>query len=64
MQALREARRVIKPGGRFLCLEFSHLTNPMLQQFVSCSDLLLPRSLSRLCLLTPPPFPRPPLFLP
>jgi demethylmenaquinone methyltransferase / 2-methoxy-6-polyprenyl-1,4-benzoquinol methylase len=23
---LREARRVLRPGGRFLCLEFSHLT--------------------------------------
>jgi demethylmenaquinone methyltransferase / 2-methoxy-6-polyprenyl-1,4-benzoquinol methylase len=23
---LREARRVLKPGGRFLCLEFSHVT--------------------------------------
>ena len=23
--ALREARRVLKPGGRFACLEFSHI---------------------------------------
>ncbi|XP_028852372.1 2-methoxy-6-polyprenyl-1,4-benzoquinol methylase, mitochondrial-like [Denticeps clupeoides] len=29
-QALQEALRVLKPGGRFLCLEFSKVSNPLL----------------------------------
>src|SRR6187549_1401154 len=29
-QALREARRVLRPGGRFLCLEFSKVSLPAL----------------------------------
>lgn len=28
--ALREARRVLRPGGRFLCLEFSRVPQPLL----------------------------------
>ncbi|EJC98871.1 UbiE/COQ5 methyltransferase [Fomitiporia mediterranea MF3/22] len=27
---LKEAHRVLKPGGTFACLEFSHVTNPLL----------------------------------
>lgn len=30
--ALEEAHRVLKPGGRFLCLEFSEVTVPMLDR--------------------------------
>jgi len=31
-RALTEAFRILKPGGRFLCLEFSKVDNPMLER--------------------------------
>ena len=31
-RALEEAHRVLKPGGRFLCLEFSQVDNPVLAE--------------------------------
>jgi demethylmenaquinone methyltransferase/2-methoxy-6-polyprenyl-1,4-benzoquinol methylase len=42
--ALREFRRVLRPGGRFACLEFSHMTNPLLQRlYDSYSFAVIPR---------------------
>jgi len=42
--ALREARRVLKPGGRFLCLEFSRVEAPGLDALYDLYSLnVLPR---------------------
>ena len=42
--ALREARRVLKPGGRFLCLEFSKVKVPGLDALYDAySFKLLPK---------------------
>lgn len=44
LQALKEARRVLKPGGKFLCLEFSHVNVPALKQLYDAYSLnVIPR---------------------
>ena len=43
-RALAEARRVLKPGGRFLCLEFSKVQAPILDEiYERYSFAVLPR---------------------
>lgn len=42
-KALRDAARVLKPGGRFYCLEFSHVENPLLARgYDAYSRTLIP----------------------
>lgn len=43
-QALQEALRVLKPGGRFICLEFSKVTNPLLARWDEPSWILSNRT--------------------
>ena len=40
--ALKEAYRVIKPGGRFLCLEFSKVNNEILNKFYKTYSKTIP----------------------
>ena len=41
--AMREAHRVLKPGGRMLIMEFSHVNNPLLAMtYQQYSNLVIP----------------------
>jgi len=42
-KSLKEAHRVLKPGGRFLCLEFSKVQNSQLNSFYKKYSKLIPR---------------------
>ena len=41
-QTLKEAYRVLKPGGRFLCLEFSKINNNILSNFYKIYSKTIP----------------------
>ena len=41
--ALKEAYRVLKPGGRFLCLEFSKVKNEILNKFYQTYSKSIPK---------------------
>ena len=41
--ALKEAYRVLKPGGRFLCLEFSKVKNEVLNKFYKTYSKSIPK---------------------
>ena len=41
--ALKEAYRVLKPGGRFLCLEFSKVKNEMINKFYKFYSKSIPQ---------------------
>lgn len=42
--ALKEAYRVLRPGGRFFCLEFSHVKNPFFAQaYKTYSKFIIPQ---------------------
>ena len=41
-KAIREAFRILKPGGRFLCLEFSKVENEILNKFYKIYSKTLP----------------------
>jgi len=42
-RALKEAYRVLKPGGRFLCLEFSKVESKILNKFYKTYSKTIPR---------------------
>ena len=42
-KALKEAYRVLKPGGRFLCLEFSKVENEILNKFYKIYSKSIPK---------------------
>ena len=42
-KSLKEVFRILKPGGKFFCLEFSQINNPYLRKFFSLYNKIIPK---------------------
>lgn len=47
-KALKEALRVLKPGGRFMCMEFSQVVNPVLRRMYDAYSFAVIPTLGRI----------------
>lgn len=49
-RVVKEAYRVLKPGGRFMCLEFSQVDNPLISKYVDARGIVYILGVAHLCL--------------
>ena len=42
-KSLKEVFRILKPGGKFFCLEFSQINSPLLRKLFSIYNKIIPK---------------------